>query len=189
MPVEVRSAVPLNDVTVLLPASRAVILILNGVPATCEPIGPPVDDSTRKLLSDPAFTEKLLLVPFSVPPVRVAVIAKLPVFVIVTATEASTPLLNDAVVPPPWLSVPLEVISAVPANDVTVLPFTSLAVSFILNGTVAVCDGMFPPPAASNRKLLSAPAFTANVLLVPVSDPPVRVAVSVKLPVLLTVTP
>src|SRR5439155_18653110 len=56
VPVEVMVAVPLKPVTVLLFTSRAVILMLNAVPAVCVPMAPPPNASTRKLLSAPGFT-------------------------------------------------------------------------------------------------------------------------------------
>ena len=112
---------------------------------------------------------KLLLVPVSAPPlVRVAVIVKLPVFEIVTACEFSTPAVNAAVVPSPAESVPVEVMSTVPVNPVTVFPFASRAVIRMLKLEPAVCGPMLPPPACSTRKSASAPGLTVNELLVPV---------------------
>ena len=81
-----------------------------------------------------------LLVPVWAPPVvRVAVIVKLPVLEIVTAWELSTPAVNAAVVPPPDEGVPVEVLSTVPVNPVTVLPFESRAVTRMLKLEPAVC--------------------------------------------------
>ena len=58
-----------------------------------------------------------------------AVSVKLPVFVTVTAWEASTPLVNAAVVTGAPLSVPVEVKTAAAANEVAVFPLASSAVS------------------------------------------------------------
>src|SRR5881397_840850 len=181
VPVDVMVAVPMKPVTVLLFASRAVILMLNGVPAICVGMAPPPAFSTRKLFSAPGSTVNALLVPLDP---LVAVSVKLPVFEIVTLCEASTPDANAAVVPPAD-SVPVDVMVAVPVNPVTVLLFASRAVILMLNAVPAVCVPMAPPPAASTRKLFSTPGFTVNALLVPL-DP--FVAVSVKLPVFEIVT-
>src|SRR2546426_754772 len=172
-------AVPLKPVTVLLFTSRAVILMLNDVPAVCVPMAPPPNASTRKLLSAPGFTVNGLLVPFDP---FVAVSVKLPVFEIVTLCEVSTPDANAAVVTGAPTSVPVDVSVAVPVNPVTVLLFASRAVILMLNGVPAICVPMAPPPNASTRKLFSAPGFTVNALLVPVF--PAFVAVRENLPVL-----
>src|SRR5437016_9145092 len=88
VPVDVIVAVPVNPVTVLLFASRAVILMLNAVPAVCVGMAPPPGAaSTRKLFSTPGFTVTTLLVP--VFPAVVVVIVMLPVFDIVRLGEAS----------------------------------------------------------------------------------------------------
>ena len=87
---------------------------------------------------------KAALDPVAVP--FVAVSAKLPVFVIVIACEASTPLTNVAVVSGAPMSVPVEVMTAELANDVAVLPLASSAVSWMLNGVPAVSDVIAPPP-------------------------------------------
>src|SRR5207249_30017 len=125
----VRVAVPVKPVNVMLYASCAVILVLNADPAVCVAIAPPTAASTRKLFSTPGFTVNALLVPLDP---LVAVSVKLPVFEIVTLCEASTPALNAAVVPPAD-SVPVDVMVAVPVNPVTVLLFTSRAVFLMLN--------------------------------------------------------
>src|SRR5207245_11545431 len=63
VPVDVIVAVPVNPVTVLLFASRAVILMLNAVPAVCVGMAPPPGAaSTRKLFSTPGFTVIAVLV-------------------------------------------------------------------------------------------------------------------------------
>ncbi len=65
------------------------------------------------------------------PALSVAVIVKLPLFEMVTLWEASTPLVNVAVVPLPADSVPVELISTVlaaPSKNVMVLLFASWAV-------------------------------------------------------------
>src|SRR5439155_1544422 len=90
VPSEVGVAVPVNPETVLLFASRAVILRLNAAPAVCVGMAPPTPASTRKLFSPPGFTVNALLVPLDP---LVAVSVKLPVFEIVTLCEASTPAL------------------------------------------------------------------------------------------------
>src|SRR5206468_3804899 len=182
VPVDVSVAVPVNPVTVLLFASRAVILMLTDAPAICVGMAPPPAASTRKLFSAPGFTVNALLVPFDP---FVAVSVKLPMFEIVTLCEASTPDANVAVVTGAPTSVPVDVSVAVPVNPVTVLLVASPAVILILNAVPAVCLPMAPPPAASTRKLLSPPRFTVNAF--PMRRSPV-VAVSVKLPVFEIVT-
>jgi hypothetical protein len=135
---DVRTTVPLKLVTVLLVASRAVILILNGVPADWVPIFPPPIDSTRKFARAPALTVKELLVPVSDPPDLVAVRVKFPVFEIVTLCDANTPDENAAVVPPA-VRFPVDVIAAVPLKPVAVLLNASCAViGPILNAVPAV---------------------------------------------------
>ena len=72
----------------------------------------------------PALTAKLFDVPVCAPAVRVTVIVNDPVLPIVTAWDRE-PFVNAAVVPPPALSVPVEVTSTVfpaPVNAVAVLP-------------------------------------------------------------------
>jgi hypothetical protein len=110
------------------------------------------------------LTPNELLVPASVPPVRVAVIVKFPVFDIVTLRLLKKPLENEAVVPPPLESAPVEVISTVPVKLVTVLLFASRAVTWILKGVATICVGMLPPPAASTRKFESAPGVMLKAL-------------------------
>jgi hypothetical protein len=189
-PVEVTSTVPVNPVTVLLPASRATTRTLKLVPAVCVPTGPPPAASTRKWSSAPGLTVNEALVPDWEPPlVRVAVIVKLPVFEIVTACEASTPAVNAAVVPEPVESVPVEPMSTVPVKPVAMLPSASRAVTRTLNPLPAVWGPIAPPPAASTTKSETAPASTLNELLVPVCEPPlVRVAVIAKMPLFEIVT-
>ena len=58
--------------------------MVNGVPAVCVPIAPPLDDSTKKLVKAPAPTINELLVPDSNVVGLVAVIVKLPVLEMVT---------------------------------------------------------------------------------------------------------
>jgi hypothetical protein len=79
---------------------------------------PPAEDSTRKLVTPPAFTAKEVLVPVCAPSVLVAVIVKFPVFDIVMPDEARTPDANDALVPPPADSAPVDVMFTVPVNPV-----------------------------------------------------------------------
>ncbi len=188
VPVELTSTVPVNPVTVLLFASRAVTLMSNTVPAVCVPIFPPPDASTKKLSNAPGLTVKLLLVPASVLPVFVAVTVKEPVFEIVTLWVERTPAVKEAVVPLPEDNDPVELISTVPVNPVTVLLFASRAVTLISNAVPAVCVPIFPPPDASTKKLSNAPGLTVKLLLVPASVLPVFVAVTVKEPVFEIVT-
>src|SRR5947199_93129 len=124
VPVDVMVAVPVNPVTVLLFTSRAVILMLNPVPAVCNSSHPPPAYATRNLFSTPGFTVNALLVPLD-PLVSVSV--PHPAFFLATLCEANTPAVNAAVVPPAD-SVPVDVMVAVPVNPVTVLLFTSRAV-------------------------------------------------------------
>ena len=163
VPVEVISTVfpaPSKKVMVLLLASSAVIWISKDVPAVCVPMAPPPTASTTKWSSAPGSTVKELDTPVSVPvpnppTVSVAVIVKLPVFVMVTLWEAITPLVNVAVVPLPADKVPVELMSTVfpaPSNGVTVLLLASWAVTWILKAMAAVCVPMAPPPTASTRK-------------------------------------
>ena len=110
---------------------------------------------------------KLLLVPVSDPPVRVAVIVKLPVLEIVTLCEARTPELKAAVVPLPEDSIPVEVMFTVPVKPVTVLLLVSCAVTLMLNALPAVCVLILP-----RAKWCNAPAFTVKLLLMPVWPEP-----------------
>lgn len=77
---------------VLLFASRAVILTAKGIPVTCEPIFPPEDNSTKKLLTEPAFTviEEFVL-PKTAPSVT-AIAADSALFNIVLNKVEETPL-------------------------------------------------------------------------------------------------
>src|SRR5437016_3035344 len=138
------------------------------------------------LFSPLVFRLNALLVPLDP---FVAVSVKLPVFEIVTLCEASTPDANAAVVPPAD-SVPVDVMVAVPVNPVTVLLFTSRAVILMLNAVPAACVPMAPPPAASTRKLFSAPGFTViRGLVFAVFEPSViSVAVRVLVPAVFSVT-
>ena len=74
------------------------------------------------------FTTNALLIPVAPPPVFVAVMVKLPPLAIVTLLDDNTPDANAGVVPPPDQSVPVDVMSAVPENPVTVFVFVSRAV-------------------------------------------------------------
>src|SRR5205823_1761068 len=168
-------AVPVNPVTVLLFASRAVILMLNAVPAVCVPMAPPPAASTRKLFNTPGFT---VIRRSEERRVGDAGSVRLPVFEIVTLCEASTPDANAAVVPPAD-SVPVGVMLAVPVNPVTVLLFTSRAVILMLNAVPAACVPMAPPPAASTRKLFNTPGFTVIRGLVFVDLVPAVIATAV----------
>src|SRR5437763_8872026 len=97
------------------------------------------------LLGAPAFTVNELLIPVGCGgvPGAVAVIVKLPVFVIVTLKELSTPLVNAGVAGvPEKVSVPVEVrftLFGFPLKLVTVLPLTSLAVMVMGKAVPAVC--------------------------------------------------
>jgi hypothetical protein len=98
----------------------------------------------------PARTVNTLLVP--VFPALVAVRENAPVFVIVTLCDASTPFTNAAVVTGLPASVPVEVSVTLDPKAVTVLLFTSCAVTLTAKDVPAVCAPMVPPPAASTRK-------------------------------------
>jgi hypothetical protein len=110
----------------------------------------------------------------------VAVIVKLPVFVIVTLCELRTPFVNDAVVIGAPTSVPVELsitLLPLPLKLVTVLPLASSAVTAILNAVPAVCGLLM----VAKTKWLSAPGLTVKLLLVaPVSGP--SEAAKVKVP-------
>jgi hypothetical protein len=99
----------------------------------------------------------------------VAVIVKVPVFVIVIGWLESMPPMKLELVKLPALSVPLDVMVTefpVPSNEVTVFPYASCAVILMLNDVLAVWLGILPPAAASTEKVLSGPAETVNELLV-----------------------
>src|SRR5437879_5060872 len=119
--------------------------------------------STLTLFAGPVVKVKALLVPVSVPDVRVEVIVKFPVFENVTLCEPNTPFVKAAVVPPPAESVPVDVIPTVPAKPGTVFPNVSRAVTLIANETPAACVGIFPPADDSTRKLSSGPGVTESV--------------------------
>src|SRR6185503_2045101 len=101
-------------------ASSAVTLMRNAVPAVWPGMLPVAFDSTRKLASAPGETVNVLLEPVFPPPV--AVIWKLPVFVIVTACVASTPAVNAAVVVDPENVAPVALNATVLVYVGSVLP-------------------------------------------------------------------
>src|SRR5437016_9023402 len=101
--------------------------------------------STLTLFAGPDITANRLLVPDSVPDVRVAVIVKLPVFENMTLCELNTPFVKAAVAPPPAESVPVDVIPTVPPKPDAVFPNVSRAVTSPENGTPAACAGMLQP--------------------------------------------
>src|SRR5213593_1896667 len=142
--VVLRLAVPVNPVTVLLLASCAVIVMLNGVPAVCVPMLPPPAASTRNFANTPGFTLNALLVPVSLPLVRVAVIV-FPVPACVTVTLCvRTPLVNAADVV--GVIDPAVVLRfTVPVKLVAVLLFASWAVSVMLKAVPAVCGLLIVP--------------------------------------------
>jgi hypothetical protein len=188
-PVDGETNVTVEPLTGFANASEtsAASAVGNAAPAAADWLSPAL---TAIAAADPATTVKAALVPVSEPPERVAVIVRLaePASVSVTDCEASTPDAKAAVVTGEPTSPAFEVRIAVPTNPATVLLKASLAVILIVNATPAVCWGMAPPPAFSTRKLLSAPGFTVNELLVPFSDPPDRVAVMESDPTLVIVT-
>jgi hypothetical protein len=145
VPVEVMFTVPEKPVATFPSTSNAVMVILKGTPAVWVPIFPPPNAATTKLFTLPALTANELLVPNSTPDVFVAVIVNVPVFDIVTLCVERTPDVNAAVVPLPALNVPVDVISTVLVNEVTVLLKASFAVTLIANEVPTVCVEIFPP--------------------------------------------
>lgn len=80
------------EVHALLFASLAVILMLKGIPVTCDPMFPPETPSTRKLETTPGFTDRDKLdIPEFVPSVRDIVVASA-FFNVVVNTVEETPL-------------------------------------------------------------------------------------------------
>lgn len=108
-------------------------------------------------LTAPGFTVNELLLPNGgdpPAPLWVAVIVKLPVFVIVTLTGSRTPAENDA---DGFVNtnVPVEVrltLLLAPLKLVTVLLLLSRAVILMLNAVPAVCVPIGPPPDCSTEK-------------------------------------
>lgn len=124
-----------------------------------------------------------LLLPFPV-----AVRLKLPGYVPevekVTDHEASTPLTNASVFPPPAERVPDEgeIITLLlpPSKLVVVLPLASTARTLMLKGVPAVWVAMFPSLVFVTMKLFKAPALTVRLELAgPVVVPSLAVIVVV----------
>ncbi len=126
------------------------------------------------------LTVNKLLVPLWL---LVAVMVKLPVFEIVTLWEASTPLVNEAVLPLPLESVPVELITTLllpPVKLVTVLPPASIALTLMLNAVPAVCVPILASLVFVTAKLLKAPTLTVRLELAgPVVVPSLAVMVVV----------
>ena len=95
---------------------------MNGVPAVCCAIAPPPTALTAKWVVTPPTTVNAALVPVAEGLELVAVSVKLPVLVSVTDSAASTPFVNAGVVIGAPVSVPVDVMTVVPANDVAVFP-------------------------------------------------------------------
>ena len=187
----------INVVVLFEPLKRTTVELLKFVPFTVKVNEePPFVTQFGEILAKVGtglFTENKLLIPFSEPLVRVAVIVKFPGFEIVIPVEDNIPAANEADVPPPAVRVPVDVILTVPVKTfgplLHVLLFISRAVTLILKLLPTFCDPIFPPADDSTRKLFSTPGFTVNVLLVPFCTPPVvRVAVILKFPILENVT-
>src|SRR2546425_1194143 len=176
VPVDVIPTVPPKPGTVFPNVARAVTFMENGTPAACAGMFQAADDSTKKLSSGPGVTANRLLVPLSVPAVRVAVMEKVPVFENMTLCELMTPFVKPPAVPPPDTSVPVEVIPTVPAKPGTVFPNVSRAVIIMANGMPAACAGIVPPADDSTKKLSSGPGVTANILFNPASIPEICAA-------------
>jgi hypothetical protein len=136
-PVEVSDTVEVNDVTVLLFTSCAVILKLNAVPAVCVPIVPPPLFSTLKWSRAPGLTVAIVAKPVWLDPSVTVTVRLLPATVGVTLALVNTPAVNAADVPvtpavPPNVTVEVKL--------VTVLLFVSFAVIVaIWNAVPAVC--------------------------------------------------
>src|SRR5437867_267213 len=137
VPVDVMVAVPVNPVTVLLFASRAVILMLNADPAVCVGMTPPPIFSTRKLFSTPGFTViRGLVFAVFVPSVisvavRVLVPAVFSVTLNVCVPEASAAFAGRVAL------VSVEVIPTVCVELMT-FQFASTAFTVTVNATPAV---------------------------------------------------
>ncbi len=195
---ELRWTTSLTAPATLKKASTACTCTSKAAPAVCDE-GVPVlplavpgaavspGTSTCSFVKAPALTENAALVPFSAPPVRVAVrVAPAPACVSVTLQLASTPAVKVPVVASPADPARFDVTSTVapaPSKLVTVLPFASCAVMRIENGVPAVCVPIAPPPAASTRKWSSAPAVNATAASPDVIALPAIVPLTVAVPV------
>src|ERR1700752_5147505 len=86
-----------------------------------------------------------------------------------TKCEASTPPVNEAVLPLPEFNCPVDETPAVPVNvfgpDEQKLLFASRAVNLTGKGIPVTCVPMFPPPNDSTRKLEAAPGTTIKSAL------------------------
>src|ERR1700741_5090071 len=133
--------VPVKSVTVLLFPSRAVILMVNGVPAVCDGMVPPAEDSTRKLLTGPAEIVKAMLVS-GVRLVLVAISCFDPGISILRLLNVAVPLVSVtcAVIP---LSVPVpdkETLMEMPDVE-TLLPRASFNRT-VIEGVIELPDGV-----------------------------------------------
>jgi hypothetical protein len=158
--------VPVNCVTVALDPSRAVILMLNAVPATCVPMLPPAAASTRKLLTrtSDTFAVAVLVHPLAelvavtvyvpdaltsgfavVPPETIPGPAQLKPVPVVVAAESVTLVVKSVSVPPVALApgaVPLAFTGAV---AVLVQPLAEL-VTVTVNVPDALTRGLAEVP-------------------------------------------
>jgi hypothetical protein len=169
---------------------------VKSTPATRVKIFPAVAlvpfSTTLKLLTA-TTTEKLLLDPVALPPVRVAVITELPVLEMVTEV-VRTPLTKFAVVPPPDENVhPLQERSTVPVKLLTVLPAEFFAVIVIEKEVPCVCCVMVLMaklatllPTAKLLKAVMAFACTPVLVAVALSVGRVQVQVGLQLSALAT---
>jgi hypothetical protein len=131
VPVEVMFTVPVNPVTVLLFASRAVTLIVNAFPAICVAIAPPPEPSTKKFAKTPGFTVTVgnVLV-IALPPIVALTVFAVP-DVVPVKVAVYDPLLLSVTDPMVPLDVPPPVKENTIANPPPVrrLPFASLAIT------------------------------------------------------------
>ena len=143
----VRFTVPVNPVTVKLPASRAVIRMLNDVPAACVPISPPPSASTRKLVTScdntiacavlvqplaelvtvTVYVPEELTLGFAVaPPEMIPGPAQLKPFPVVVLADRTTDVVVAVSVPPVALAPGIVVLTLTVAVAVLVQPVVEL---------------------------------------------------------------
>jgi len=166
---EVIATVGVADDTTFQFASTALTVTVTADPAVAALGDPvlPVDvpgaavspgRSAWSLVTVPELMVNAAESPVALPPVSVAVtVCDEPARISVTACEARTPELKADVVPLPAENSDVEVMSTVPANDVTVRLPESCAVTFTLNDVPAVCVLSAEPSVAVTAKWSSAP--------------------------------